>query len=398
MFYRIFFLFLFTRLWAQEPSALYLTWKDDPATTMTVIWHTTNGADSKIYYKPATDVSWLSSQGSAEHLDHSNLTVHQVELTDLTSDTTYQFRLDEGKEYQFRTLPRKLDRPLKIAIGGDAYHTPANNDAMNGQVASQDPDFVILAGDIAYAEGISCALRSRAWKIERWEQFFKSWTKEMVTSSGRLIPIVPLLGNHDIREGCDNPFKQQVLFYQFFPFSSTGIPYRLMKIGQGLCFYLLDSGHSFPIGGAQTEWLENKLIENSGALFQIPIYHIAAYPSETSYTHRGAKDIRKFWTPLFEKHGVKVCMEHDNHTFKRTYPIKEGKIDPSGIHYIGDGAWGVKPLKPKRHWYLAKALQTNCYWLLTVTPESCLFQAYNLKGELLDQLEIFPQRQLDQIR
>jgi len=45
-------------------------------------------------------------------------------------------------------------------------------------------------------------------------------------------------------------------------------------------------------------------------------------------------------------------------------------------------------LKPHRHWYLEKALQTNCYWLLTASPSECQFQAYNLKGQLIDEIKI----------
>lgn len=375
--------------WAKDPSVLYLTWKSDPSTTMTVMWHTTSStAYPRVYYKTEADLDWSLGKGSVEKLKFADLYIHQVELTDLNEDSTYLFRLDGGDLHKFRTMPTSLDKPLVIAIGGDAYYTPEINEKMNIEVASRDPAFVILAGDIAYTEGLSCALRSRAWKLARWEEFFKAWTRDMVTKEGRLIPIMPALGNHDVREGFDNPFKHQVFFYQFFAFPQMGVPFQLMKIGSELCFYLLDSGHSFPVGGRQTEWLENRLKENSEASFHIPVYHIGAYPTETSYTHRGSKDIRKFWVPLFEKYGVKAAMEHDNHTFKRTFPIKGGKIDPDGIYYLGDGAWGVPPLKPDRHWYLAKALQSNCYWLLTVTPSACQFQAYNLDGELIDELEI----------
>lgn len=351
---------------------------------MTVIWIEKDAG--KVYFKPVEAAQWKSQMGRTVPLD--DLPIRRAELTGLEPDTLYLFRIEEGPVHQFKTMPEKLDRPLKIAIGGDAYYTPETNARMNREVAGRDPDFVIMAGDIAYTEGIKNALKPRAWKIDRWLQFFKEWSRDMVTKDGRLIPIVPTLGNHDIREGFDSPFKEQVFFYRFFAFPIAGVPYQLLKVGRELCFYLLDSGHSFPVGGAQTEWLEKNLKDNSGALYHIPIYHIAAYPSETSYTHRGAKDIRKFWVPLFEKYGVKVAMEHDNHTFKRTYPIKEGKIDPDGIYYLGDGAWGVKALKPNRHWYLEKALAKNCYWLLTATPSECEFRAYDLDGKLLDEIKI----------
>ena len=81
-------------------------------------------------------------------------------------------------------------------------------------------------------------------------------------------------------------------------------------------------------------------------------------------------------------------MEHDNHTFKRTFPIRNNMIASDGVLYLGDGAWGVPPLKPHRHWYLAKALQSNCYWFLTIDNNEGLFQAFNNEGKLLDELTI----------
>ncbi len=383
----IFFLFLSALSWAQDPSILYLTWKDDPTTTMTVMWHTTTGdTSSTIHYKSLKETSWEQKNGETVQIKRSNVQVHQVELTGLEEGTDYLFRLGDGEIHKFRTLAKTL--PLKIVIGGDGYLSKELYEKMNREVASKDPDFVILAGDIAYTEGLSRALKTYAWRVQRWEEFFELWTKDMITKDGRIIPIVPVLGNHDVREGFDSPFKDQVFFYEFFTFPEKGIPYRVMKIGSDICFYLLDSGHSFPVGGAQAEWLRKALHRNMQATWQIPVYHIGAYPSVTSYTHRAARDIRKFWVPLFEKYGVRASMEHDSHAFKRTYPIRRGKVAADGIHYLGDGAWGVPPEKPKDHWYLAKALQSNCYWLLTMDPSKTLFQAFNNEGVILDELTL----------
>lgn len=377
---------------AVDPDIFYLTWVDDPSSTMTVMWHTNTGNGVKgISYKQFDATNWLQQEGTTERLVKSSIIIHRLDLKGLKEDTEYLFRFEEGEIHRFRTLPNGLSRPLKVAVGGDAYFKEDLFRQMNRTVAAADPDFVILAGDIAYTEGLSCCLKPHYWRVERWEQFFQMWTEQMVTKEGRIIPIMPVLGNHDVKEGFDHPLKNQAIYYQVFPMSQKGISYRLMKIGSELSFFLLDSGHTYPVGGAQTEWLEEKLQAEASALYRIPVYHIPAYPSETKPTHKGTSDIRKFWVPLFEEHGVKISMEHDNHTFKRTFPLKKGMVDLDGIYYLGDGAWGVVPLKPKRYWYLAKAAQTNCYWLLTITPSSCLCEAFNGEGVKIDELEISPQ-------
>lgn len=377
-------------VWAGDPDVLYLTWKGDPSTTMTVMWHTTDGnGPSLVYYMGPRDKEWKSQEGSSYRLHNSSITIHQVELTGLEPDTKYVFHLKDGKIHALKTMPNGLDRALVIAIGGDAYFSEELYRKMNREVASRNPDFVILAGDVAYTEGLRRALRTRYWKINRWEEFFRGWSQDMVASDGRLIPILPVIGNHDVKEGFDDPYKKEVFFYKFFAFPKPEISYWLFKIGKDLCFYLLDSGHTYPVGGRQTEWLKEALEGHQDALYHIPVYHIAAYPSETAFSHRASQDIRKFWVPLFEKYGVKISMEHDNHTFKRTFPLLQGMVDPSGIYYLGDGSWGVYPDKPHRHWYLAKALQTNCYWLLTITRDKLSAIAYDNNGETIDQLNLF---------
>lgn len=388
----VFFLYLST-CFAQDPDILFLTWKGDPSTTMTVMWHTATGnGPSVVHYQAPNSTTWQKAEGSSYQMEHSNIKVHQVELTNLTPDTEYVFRLEGGEIHKLRTMPDGLTRTIHAAIGGDAYFSKEINHKMNLEVASRDPDFVILIGDIAYTEGLRTALRTHHWRLNRWEEFFKYWSEDMVTKDGRLIPIMPGLGNHDVKEGFDNPHKQEVFFFKLFAFPTDGIGYQLFKIGRDLCFYILDSGHSAPIGGAQAEWLKKNLKSHQDALYHIPAYHIGAYPSETAYTHRGSKDVRKFWVPLFEKYGVKISMEHDNHTFKRTFPIWKGMVDVDGIYYLGDGAWGVYPDKPHRHWYLAKALQTNCYWLLTIDKSQTLAEAFDIDGELIDKLSIEPNR------
>ncbi len=387
-FFLFFVVFSFVKGWAQDPSILYLTWKDDPTTTMTVMWHTVGDPVSNtVYYKPLQEDGWKQKTASSVKIEQSNVQVHQVELTELKADSEYTFHLGGEKKYKFRTLPQFLNKPVKVAVGGDIFLSKELYEKMNREVASHDPDFAILGGDIAYTEGLRNALRSPQWRVDRWEEFFRIWTRDMVTKEGRMIPLMPIIGSHDIREGFDNPFKNQVLFYEMFAFPKKGIPYQAMRVGLDICFYLLDTGNSRPIAGAQTEWLKQAFKDNKRAIWQIPVYHDAAYPSETAFNSRTARNIRKFWSPIFEENGVFASMENGNHTFKRTYPIKEGKVNPKGVYYLGDGCWGVPPLKPERHWYLDKSARTSCFWLITIDPTKCLYEAFDNEGRALDRLE-----------
>ena len=95
----------------------------------------------------------------------------------------------------------------------------------------------------------------------------------------------------------------------------------------------------------------------------IAVNHVPSYPSyrspdsTLSSTTPGTGVLsRKHWVPLFEKHNVDCVLEHHDHTFKRTRPLKEGLINDNGIVYLGDGSWGKLrvPKTAEDRPYLAK--------------------------------------------
>jgi hypothetical protein len=77
------------------------------------------------------------------------------------------------------------------------------------------------------------------------------------------------------------------------------------------------------------------------------IYHVPLYPGfkddQPSWAIQEGVDA---WVGRFEKYKFKGIFENHNHGFKRTKPLKGGKVDEkNGIIYFGDGAWGVPTVK-----------------------------------------------------
>ncbi len=375
----------------REPSSLYLTWIHDPASTMTVLWHTPrHDKYSMIFYqKQGQGQEWLKKEGTVKRPSRTDIHVHTVELVDLESDTEYLFRIGrEGNIYRFKTLPLKLDRDLRFAVGGDAFMYYQLFRKTNLEIAEHNPDFVVIGGDIAYAHGLQ-RFKGMNWEVERWENFFREYRRAMVTSDGRLIPMVVAIGNHDVPSRMVDPRQKSLLFYEFFPFPQLYVSYRALDAGSYLSLILLDTGHTYPIDGAQTEWLKANL-KSRQPLYKFAAYHVGAYPSVYPYEGSTPAKIRQHWVPLFESEGVQVAFEHHNHAFKRTFPLKEGKVDPQGVLYLGDGAWGVAPRKPSKHWYLEKAAQSNCFWLVTLGKEGSTIKAFNEEGKVLDEVMVKP--------
>jgi acid phosphatase type 7 len=374
------------------PSVLYLTWMHDPTTTMTVHWHTDDDDQkTQVAYRKKGQSQWQFKEGIYGILPETNLLVHTVELDGLESGQEYQFSLVEKQGiYKFNTLPKTLSRPIRFVVGGDAYFYLSLLRKMNEQIAAKDPDFVVVGGDIAYTNGRRALFKGKGWEIKRWQTFLKEWKRQMIASDGRMIPIVPILGNHDVKASTLAPMSHHFLFYELFAMPEKEISFRVLDAGDYLSLFLLDSGHTYHIEGQQTQWLKKMLSERENIPYKMAAYHVAAYPSVYPYRGQSPSKIRTQWNPLFERYHLNVAFEHHNHAYKRTHPIKGNKIDPDGVIYMGDGSWGVTPRKPKKLWYLASTAQANAVCLITLSCELGLIEALSIQGEILDSVATFP--------
>ncbi len=374
-----------------DPPALYLQWQRDPTTTMTVHWHTTNQADSVLQFRDAKGKTWRDAKGSSVPMPDtkSGRTIHTVELTKLKPKTDYWFRFGaQSKEFKFRTMPKTLSQPVRFIEGGDVYHERDWMDHMNALAAKFDPAFVVIGGDLAYANNRDSKIEG----VQRWYDFFDSWKQKAIAPDGRLIPLLPTLGNHEVKGFWGKTPENAPGFYALFSMPGKQ-GYNHLDFGNYLTLLLMDSGHTHPIDGKQTEWLEQTLSKRKNTPHIFPIYHVPAYPScrpdDEGENSDLTQQVRKFWCPQFEKYGVKVSFEHHDHAYKRTQPMLGGKINAKGIIYLGDGAWGVRlrtsePDGPR--WYIAKSGIVRHFFLVTLYPDQRDIVAVNENGEIFDEV------------
>jgi hypothetical protein len=359
-------------------STIYLSWSEDPTTTMTVQWHSSPGESDELRLQlPDGIVSYTAIN---HPFSDEPISIHTIRLKDLLPNTEYSFQIgNNAKKYTFRTAPLNLEKPLKFLIGGDLYLSPITFRKMCRVAMSQDPLFAVLGGDLAYAFNNPSLFAHKPAK--QWRRFLADWTQSMQTPEGRLIPFLIAPGNHDITA------KKNELFFALFDFSEKQL-YRAIDFGSYLSLILLDTGHFSPIEGAQTAWLKSALSSRTHIPYLFAIYHVSAYPSFFPKNRKKPKQLRANWCPLFDEYALQAAFEHHNHTYKKTVPLKTNQKDPSGTIYFGDGCWGVKPRKPDNAWYLEKAAPTNHLYLVEMTRKSAWINAIGLNGELLDKAEI----------
>lgn len=385
---------------AKEPDVIYLTWVDDPTTTMTVVWH---GRDaSRVMFHPLGESQWMSVEPVSHTVPETTVDVHRAQLQELKSGFTYVFKI-EGSEklYRFRTLPQTLEKnsgkaaEVRFVVGGDMFYywSPEVFERMNHAVSFDDPDFVVFGGDLAYVFGAKQKLKGRSQEMQRWQEFLHKIQQTLHGKEGRMIPFIPVVGNHDVHKK-KTASKGLDIFYEVFPFPEKGKAYRMMQAGNYLSLACLDTGHTWPIDGVQTEWLKDALREVQTS-YRFAAYHVGAYPSVYKFKGAVPKLLRETWVPLFEEAQVCAAFEHHGHACKRTYPIRDHKKDPTGVVYLGDGSWGVptRPVwTPEELWYLEKSASVNACWFVRLTEGKADVEARSETGEVIDHVTFTPRK------
>jgi hypothetical protein len=343
-------------------DTLFLTWQRDPTTTITVQWIGPADAPGFVRHVTRTGTDWKAVRTTTRPFPKTDLKVHRAEIGGLTPGTEYLLQVgDAPPVHRFRTMPARLTDTFTFVSGGDCgvnEHVTANNRL----AAKQEPYFALIGGDLAYDNGTSAKTAL---------SFYQNYAKDMIDPKGRLIPMVSCLGNHEVRGGYKGKRSDATFYLPLFDGLYKDTTYGALDFGDYLSLVLLDTGHVSPIGGAQTEWLEGALRERAECPHLIVANHVPAYPSYRAPGNTGnapglldlfggglagtGAGNRKLWCPLFERYGVDAVLEHHDHTFKRTHPLKDGVRDRYGVPYLGDGSWGKlrPPSPPEKRPYLA---------------------------------------------
>ncbi len=335
-----------------QPASLFLTWWRDPTTTMVIQWIGPEEPGS-IHYGVLKSEQKLTARISTKTFpDLPPLKVHRCELTGLLPGTEYQFAINASpRSYRFRTMPQHANNTFQFVSGGDCG-VGSSAVQTNILAAAQDPQFALIGGDLAYDNGHS---------PKTFLQFFENYSKTMRDTQGRTIPLVTCIGNHETTSasnltGLFPSLKKPVAPHYLAVFDGifNSVTYGVLDFADYLSLVLLDTNHITPIKGAQTDWLAKVLADRQTKPHLFVANHVPAYPSYRAYENTG-KDNRRYWCPLFEKYNVDGVLEHHDHTYKRTHPLKDGLYDKNGVLYLGDGSWGkLRSLKkPEERPYLA---------------------------------------------
>ncbi len=356
-----------TPLQGSTPAQWRVIWGADPAHEATISWTTAEeGKQHQVLIglggPGAPDKRVQAQRNGAYSLDGGETDTvaaawyHHVRLADLRPATRYRFTIDsDGKRsraFYFRTAPDD-DQPFKLIYGGDSRTGHEARQQMNrlmSELIAEEPSILAFThgGDYIQDGG-------------RWSDW-GPWLSHQELSTGRdgrVLPIVPVRGNHD-----GGPLYDEI----FDDHGGKDLNYSTTQLSSKVAIVSLNSNISTT--GDQALWLEEELDRlrplNRWLLTQ---YHRPLYPAVKS-----PGPAKSTWVPLFEGFDVDLVLESDGHVMKRTMPIRNDEHDPSGVTYIGEGGLGVPQRQPDtERWYLkapGMAARGHHVTVLSFEPDS----------------------------
>ena len=359
-------LLLFTFAAAQDfPRGIHLSWQNDPATTMTVMWRSEPGAEGTLEYGIDSNYTHsLESEIKSYKFGRTEVCWHIVEIIGLEPDTTYHYKVStsepwESEDYTFKTALPKWDKSaFKFAVMCDAQGGYDNQREIFKKAKEENVDFILYLGDF-----------TDTGNQQEWDVWFG-------TGEG-VLEEVPLMGVHGNHEG------DQKTYWEQFAFPGNERWYS-MDYGNTHFMFLLAA--SEPLAAEQRPWILKDLRENNNtwtiAMGHIPIYSAGLNHGESQY-------LMDHWLDIFEKYGVDIYFGAHNHVYERTWPIKNGSINREGITHITHGPSGDKFYTVGERWWTAEYLEnTPMYFIYNVEGSIINAKAKDINAKVVDEFTI----------
>ncbi|XP_019180960.1 PREDICTED: purple acid phosphatase 15-like [Ipomoea nil] len=283
--------------------------------------------------------------------------IHHVQLTALEPDTLYYYRCGDpslkamSKIYHFKTMPISSPEsyPKRIAIVGDLGLT-YNTTSTIGHLRSNDPDLVVLVGDVTYANlyltngtGSDCYSCSFADTPihETYQPRWDYWGRYMQPLVSK-VPIMVVEGNHEIEEQAEN--KTFAAYSSRFAFpskeSGSSSPFYYSFNAGGIHFIMLGGYAAYNKTSDQYKWLERDLanVDRKVTPWLVATWHPPWYSSYTAH-YREAECMKVAMEELLYKAGVDLVFNGHVHAYERSNRVFNYTLDPCGPVYItiGDG-------------------------------------------------------------
>ena len=385
---------------ADVPQGVHLGWEvNDINTTMSFAWYTEESTTAtQLLYDTmsrggATAAYAFSTTGAGPTVivgrsgDEEGYT-YKATATGLEPGATYYFVCGgpDGytEELMFRTVPDDLDR-LRFIVNGDtrqgALDFPEGRDKIAALQAQHDPYFMIHVGDFI----------ERAFDAGEWKEYSRHLQEYFVDTQGHLIPMVPVIGNHEVGrteapEG--NYTVPETGFYEFeVSMEDARLYYQFLCMPEPKRWYTFDITEDLRFFGLNSEtysnpaypeteqydWFLGELATSTDVAWKMAAFH------RPPFDEYGGRDKSVNLMPLFKQFGVDVVASGHEHFYARTVPID------GTVHVIpGGGGAPLSQAYPKS-WHASGPISQYSYSVFEVSSEAVHVVAFDVDDRLIDE-------------
>jgi 3',5'-cyclic AMP phosphodiesterase CpdA len=318
------------------PTRIILNLTANPAQEIAVTWRTGPGVEqSRVEIMPATpkspgslnkdspdpykDVKAVNAVSETVNTGKNKTVLHHsVILKNLVPDTLYQYRVGNGKTWSewchFRTASTG-EKPFTFIFLGDPQNdikSFCSRAFRSAYSAAPDARFILIAGDLV----------SIPWLDNWWGELFYAagWM-------ARQVPVIVVPGNHSYFRGNGvwryTANKPHPLWYAHLTLPGNG-PKGLEETAyyidyQGVRLIVLNSNEKQE---EQALWLEPVLANNKNKWTIVAIHH----PFYSTGKDRDYPRLREIFLPVFEKYPVDLVLQGHDHSYGRTFKLRNGDI------------------------------------------------------------------------
>jgi len=308
--------------------------------------------------------------------DSKTSELHDIVLKNLKPNTNYFYRLivqlEDGTEYSTDVFTFQTafegEQPITFGIISDTQNNLALIKNLTKRILDERVQFVVHAGDI-----VGNGNRKH------------EWVNEFLNSASDLMARVPMflaLGNHD----------EDAKYY--YDYLSNGNRDYYYTFSYGVAqFFIIDSDRSLDKGSEQYNRVEADLMKSKSP-WKIAVFHHPPYSSDLDdygdtrkgksvYGERESDDFVR----LMEKHNMNVVINGHIHSYERTFPLRENKIDmEKGITYLvmGGAGGGLEQFAPTKTWFNSKLKSAHHYGIAQIFKNQLTLTVFDLNGQLID--------------
>ena len=411
----------------------------------------------KVQYRTGNGAWRTRKVGSGKKMEIDGIpqTYHyRAHLTKLLVGQPFEYIVLLNKETVFHAVakaPPGPNKPFSFALTGDIGDGGSGEKQTAAAIHNEDPDVVILVGDIVYEHGRVSELDPHFVNIYNADTCDPSHGAPLLRSRA----MAAAVGNHDMgfpsdEKQLDLNRRADLLAYFLFwrhpqngPQVShknllkfTGKKAKLQRLlGMLGEDFLKKANYSLDFGNvhltvldankymnwtapALYDWVKKDLESASNATWKIVVWHQPPFNSDPKYCHDERMSVL---SPLLEEHGVVFVFNGHCHFYERSFPISvklkgepaqalnlDGTVngtvyidkkfdgvnncEPNGIVYVVTGAGG-RPSdddhKPIDMPFAAKLIHDiNTFTMVDVDGETLTMRQMGVDGKELDRIVI----------